>query len=63
MNYFANGNITTEVYYKSIIPIRYSACVLCILVVLICSTFEKLNSKNFYIEEFGFYSEVYLEPT
>ena len=40
-----------------------NACVLGILVFLIYFTFEKLNSKNSYIEEFGYYSEVHLEPT
>ena len=33
------------------------------LVCLIYVTFEKLNSKNYFIEEFGFHLEVYLEPT
>ena len=35
--------------------------VLGILVCLIYVTFEKLNSKNCFIEELGFYSEVNLE--
>ena len=36
------------------------ACVLDILVCLIYFMIEKLNSKNSFIEEFGFYSEAYL---
>ena len=37
------------------------ACVLGIIICLIYFTFEKLNSENSYIEEFGFYLEPYLE--
>ena len=39
------------------------ACVLRILVCLIYFTFEKLNPKNSFKEEFAFYSEAYLKST
>ena len=38
-------------------------CMLGILVCLIFFTFEKLNFKKTYIEQFGLYSETYLEAT
>ena len=44
-------------------PTCLRVCVLGILICLIYFTFEKLDSKNSYIEELGFYSDAYLETT